>query len=73
MATAKHRDRPDTTACRLTTETQEIVRDDAVAPENSGDPYVDAMDDHIGDDLLRRPDLHLLQSGAVVSEARRRP
>ena len=54
MATAKHR-AIDLIRRRASYERklQEIGRDAALRPENSGEPDVDAMDDHIGDDLLR--------------------
>src|SRR5437899_9845232 len=54
MATAKHR-AIDLIRRRASYERklQEIGRDMALRPENSGEPDVDAMDDHIGDDLLR--------------------
>src|SRR5213592_2189947 len=54
MATAKHR-AIDMIRRRASYERklQEIGRDEALRPENSGEPDVDAMDDHIGDDLLR--------------------
>jgi len=54
MATAKHR-AIDLIRRRAAYERklQEIGRDAALRPENSGEPDVDAMDDHIGDDLLR--------------------
>jgi RNA polymerase sigma factor (sigma-70 family) len=54
MATAKHR-AIDMIRRRASYERklQEIGRDAALRPENSGEPDVDAMDDHIGDDLLR--------------------
>src|SRR5882757_10814757 len=54
MATAKHR-AIDLVRRRASYERklQEIGRDEALRPENSGEPDVDAMDDHIGDDLLR--------------------
>jgi RNA polymerase sigma factor (sigma-70 family) len=54
MATAKHR-AIDLIRRRTSYERklQEIGRDAASRPEYSGEPDVDAMDDHIGDDLLR--------------------
>ena len=54
MATAKHR-AIDLIRRRASYERklQEIGRDAALRPEYSGEPDVDAMDDHIGDDLLR--------------------
>src|SRR6476619_2592994 len=54
MATAKHR-AIDLIRRRAAYERklQEIGRDAALRPENSGEPDVDAMDDHVGDDLLR--------------------
>ena len=54
MATAKHR-AIDLIRRRASYERklQEIGRDAVSRPENSGEPDVDAMDDHIGDDLLR--------------------
>ena len=54
MATAEHR-AIDLIRRRASYERklQEIGRDAALRPENSGEPDVDAMDDHIGDDLLR--------------------
>src|SRR6266545_2953993 len=54
MATAKHR-AIDLIRRRASYERklQEIGRDATLRPENSGEPDVDAMDDHIGDDLLR--------------------
>src|SRR4030088_206546 len=54
MATAKHRaiDLVRRRA-RYEQKLQEIGRDMESRPENFGEPDVDAMDDHIGDDLLR--------------------
>ena len=54
MATAKHR-AIDLIRRRASYERklQEIGRDTASRPEHDGEPDVDAMDDHIGDDLLR--------------------
>src|SRR5437879_2427934 len=54
MATAKHRaiDLVRRRA-RYDQKLQEIGRDDQARPGNSGEPDVDAMDDYIGDDLLR--------------------
>jgi RNA polymerase sigma factor (sigma-70 family) len=54
MATAKHR-AIDMIRRRASYERklQEIGRDEASRPETSGEPDVDAIDDHIGDDLLR--------------------
>ena len=54
MATAKHKaiDLVRRRA-RYEQKLQEIGRDVESRPENSGEPDVDAMDDHIGDDLLR--------------------
>jgi RNA polymerase sigma factor (sigma-70 family) len=54
MATAKHR-AIDLVRRRVTYERklQEIGRDAASRPEHDGEPDVDAMDDQIGDDLLR--------------------
>jgi RNA polymerase sigma factor (sigma-70 family) len=54
MATAKHR-AIDLVRRRVTYERklQEIGRDAASRPEHYGEPDVDAMDDQIGDDLLR--------------------
>jgi RNA polymerase sigma factor (sigma-70 family) len=54
MATAKHR-AIDLVRRRVTYERklQEIGRDTASRPEHDGEPDVDAMDDQIGDDLLR--------------------
>src|SRR4030081_3927603 len=54
MATAKHR-AIDLIRRRASYERklQDIGRDAALPPETSGEPDVDAMDDHIGDDLLR--------------------
>src|SRR4030081_2585843 len=54
MATAKHR-AIDLIRRRASYERklQEIGRAAALRPETSGEPDVDAMDDHIGDDLLR--------------------
>jgi RNA polymerase sigma factor (sigma-70 family) len=54
MATAKHKaiDLVRRRA-RYEQKLQEIGRDVESRPGNSGEPDVDAMDDHIGDDLLR--------------------
>jgi RNA polymerase sigma factor (sigma-70 family) len=54
MATAKHK-AIDLVRRRVRYEQklQEIGRDVESRPENYGEPDVDAMDDHIGDDLLR--------------------
>ncbi len=54
MATAKHR-AINLVRRRVTYERklQEIGRDAAARPERDGEPDVDAMDDQIGDDLLR--------------------
>ena len=54
MATAKHRaiDLVRRRA-RYDQKLQEIGRDNQARSENSGEPDVDAMDDYIGDDLLR--------------------
>jgi RNA polymerase sigma factor (sigma-70 family) len=54
MATAKHR-AIDLVRRRVTYERklQEIGRDVASRPEHDGEPDVDALDDQIGDDLLR--------------------
>src|SRR5712691_262192 len=54
MATAKHR-AIDLVRRRASYERklQEIGRDEQSRSEHSGEPDVDAMDDHIGDDLLR--------------------
>jgi RNA polymerase sigma factor (sigma-70 family) len=54
MATAKHR-AIDLVRRRVTYERklQEIGRDAASRPEHDGEPDVDAIDDQIGDDLLR--------------------
>ncbi len=54
MATAKHR-AIDLVRRRASYQRklQEIGRDQQSRPEHTGEPDVDAMDDHIGDDLLR--------------------